>query len=123
MNRSMTEPYSHPEEEQRCREYSELLRRLPYSDLIGRTEPSDFPAGILEWQYKEGILIRSSAGDPAKTQERILPLGGTLLNGAPNMLSSSQSSLLRETRECHGARSPFLPSTREPARKNRTINI
>jgi len=81
------------------------------------------PAGILEWQYKEGILIRSSAGDPAKTQERILPLGGTLLNGAPNMLSSSQSSLLRETRECHGARSPFLPSTREPARKNRTINI
>jgi hypothetical protein len=59
MHRPMKVPYDLSEEEARRLEYSEMLKRLPYSDLSAESDPkndSRFPARILSWQYEQGLL-------------------------------------------------------------------
>jgi len=67
MHRPMSTPYDPNEEAERRREYSTLLERLACSDLVGRCDPNDdsgYPAGILRWQYAEGLLAaRRGKGD------------------------------------------------------------
>ena len=70
MHRPMTVPYEESEERQRRREYSEILQRLPYSDVTAECDPDDesaYPARILYWQYEQGLLtVGVKSGDKSQ---------------------------------------------------------
>ena len=75
MNRPMRKPGDAQEEKNRRQEYAAILSGLSYSELIGRCDadkPSEFPAGILEWQYREALLDTYLHSEDDDGLERLL---------------------------------------------------
>jgi hypothetical protein len=71
MNRPMEHPYEENEEEQRRRDYAEILMKAPYSEMVGRCDPkvsSAYPARILKWQYAEGLLVNHASGEQTRSR-------------------------------------------------------